>query len=141
MHDDYYPDNTPKSHADIALLIMSQIVDFTDHIQPICLPSLSAEVENIAGVVAGYGRSKASDLSKEIAFFVNLKTIELIICYSLDPHSSRVVSPKSFCTKSDEITLCKGKFLLMINSILIIYFLKVILEVDFTLKMAENGQF
>jgi hypothetical protein len=102
---------TSKSHADITILIMNEDVPFNDFIQPICLPSLSAEVFGITGYSAGYGRNENSEDNQEIARYTDMKTIDLTTCYANDTISSKVVSNKSFCAQKDDVTLCKGKLI------------------------------
>lgn len=98
----------PKSYADIAILIMKEEVDFSDHIQPICLPTLSFEVFGIEGVTAGYGKVDASSSNQPIARYVTLRTIDLVKCYASAENSGNVVSEKSFCTQKGDVTLCQG---------------------------------
>lgn len=109
IHPDYNPENRfRKSDADIAILIMKSPVEFTDFIQPICLPSSTQNVENIQGTVAGYGKSGLDDRPTEIPYKINLKTLELVECFDSDPYSTKVLSARSFCANHATAVLCQG---------------------------------
>ncbi|KAG4077910.1 hypothetical protein HA402_013844 [Bradysia odoriphaga] len=53
IHDDWEPFER-RFDADIAILVLSESITFTDDIQPVCMPA-SGVPQNIEGIVVGYG--------------------------------------------------------------------------------------
>lgn len=98
-----------RSDADIAILVMESSVRFTNFIQPICLPSSSQNVNNVEGIVAGYGRSGRYDPPTEIPYHLKLVTDELVQCYASYENSPRYLSLRSFCANNTGGVLCAGK--------------------------------
>jgi hypothetical protein len=96
------------SDADIALLIMESPVEFTNYIQPICLPSSDQNVFNVRGIVAGYGRTGRYEDPTEVPYQINLYTDNLLDCYDIDKSSTQYVSKRSFCASHPTAVLCAG---------------------------------
>jgi hypothetical protein len=87
---------------------MESSVEFTDFIQPICLPSITQNVKNVRGIVAGYGRPSVLDDPTKIPYKIMLTTDDLLECYTSYRNSSRVLSEKSFCANNLAGVLCNG---------------------------------
>jgi hypothetical protein len=88
---------------------MESRVEFTDFIQPICLPSSSQNVENVQGKVAAYGRTKHDENPSEIPLLISLTTFDLISCFLGNTLSSTVLSARTFCANNRVGSLCQGK--------------------------------
>lgn len=52
---------TQPDRYDIALLKLSRPITYTEHILPICLPELDLELRGKSGVIAGWGKTDASN--------------------------------------------------------------------------------
>jgi hypothetical protein len=89
---------------------MESPVEFTDYIQPICLPSNSQNIFNVRGAVSAYGQSGPLDLKgTETPFKLTLTTTrDLIECYESGAFPARVLSRRSFCANTPKAVLCKG---------------------------------
>lgn len=98
-----------KSDADIALLIMKTKVNFTNYIQPICLPnSYENEIESV-GFLVGHGGLVGSTEHQNIAKFYKLSAEDLNTCYQSHSNSGNVLGARSFCANSNISEICKGK--------------------------------
>lgn len=105
-----------RSHADITILIMDNLVTFTDFIIPICLPSSTINAFKVDGIVAGYGimdivTRKTSPTPRHVA----MSTVGLDVCFASDKDSSTTVSSRSFCAKGNESSPCGGKIDIIFN--------------------------
>jgi hypothetical protein len=120
MHENYkYLDPRHiKSEADIAILIMSQTVVFTDYIQPACLPTSTQNVYKMFGVVAGYGQPDPYSPHVKNPLFTGLTSVDLIDCLFSSSVSLAIVSRYSFCAGNGVSVPCFGKCL---RCLLIIY--------------------
>lgn len=87
---------------------MESLIEFTNFIQPICLPSSTQNVFNVPGTVAGYGRSGPSEPPTDVPYQVDLKTDDLLECFLSDLDSARTVSKRTFCGDNSAATLCAG---------------------------------
>jgi hypothetical protein len=111
LHDDYNLfHNRSKSDGDISILIMDKAVQFTNTIQPICLPKLNENVFNVNGIVAGYGTHTPNTPASKLPLHVALKTIDLLECYSSNVGASEIVSRRSFCAAGPDGIPCFGNF-------------------------------
>jgi hypothetical protein len=63
IHEDYRP-AVQGSPSDIAVIKMSEFVEFTDFIKPICLPSSSVESGSV--IIAGFGKTESRTFSKRL---------------------------------------------------------------------------
>ncbi|KAG5683360.1 hypothetical protein PVAND_012646 [Polypedilum vanderplanki] len=70
-----------RSNADIAVIQMSERVQFSDFIQPVCLPEPNSNLENFDGIVVGYGKN---------------------------PLYSYIVAERSFCAGGTDAIPCLG---------------------------------
>lgn len=102
--------NYRRSHADVAILKVTEKILFSDYIQPVCLPASTMNVTNIFGVVVGYGVNDPYGPSQQRPTFVKLKSIENWKCLELDDSYHSVVSRKSFCAAHEKFQSipCKG---------------------------------
>ena len=86
-----------KSDADIAILVMDSPVEFTDFIQPICLPLSTESVSNVRGTVAGYGIIRAGQALSETPLQTSMDTVDQAVCLASDRISTHILSLRSFC--------------------------------------------
>jgi secreted trypsin-like serine protease len=96
-----------KSHADIAILKLSAKVDFTDRIQPSCMPHVGTNTTNITGYLVGHGKhddGRTSDTPKE----TTLHSVHEGNCIYENESNYKGVSKRSFCAKSKVATACNG---------------------------------
>jgi serine protease 56 len=56
LHPDWNA-NDSRYHADIAMIIMKESIEFNNFIQPVCLPNEIFNRQNFSGFIAGWGRS------------------------------------------------------------------------------------
>jgi secreted trypsin-like serine protease len=96
-----------KSTGDIAVFRMSQKVDFTDHIQPVCLPHSGTSTGSVFGYVVGHGVSDdwlVEDVPKE----AKMNSISGFDCVFMHKDHNNGVSPSSFCASSPNASPCNG---------------------------------
>lgn len=81
--------------ADIAILILSENITFTDDIQPACVPG-DGIIENIDGMVVGWGLTENSYFS-EIPRQASVKAINDSHCLRADNAVAALTSSRTFC--------------------------------------------
>lgn len=101
----------PRDDANIALLIMQEPVQFTDYIQPICLPNIYERTYDVNGIIASYGLIDRSAVNNSpIPKEVKLRTFSYETC-------RRNLSPRTFCAKAEnESSICLGRILIKLTS-------------------------
>lgn len=111
IHKDYdaLNEERKKSDADIAILTMDRSVQYTNFIQPICLPPSNKNVINQNGYVAGYGRAGFELDSTKIPFYVQMRSIDLATCALKHKSAFSVLSLRSFCARSSDGIPCRGE--------------------------------
>lgn len=97
-----------KADADIAVLIMSESVTFTNYIQPICLPTPKDYVFDVSGVIVGYGKPDPYTEHLNTPQFLTMTSVNLTTCLFSNKQSLHTVSPRSFCARSKHGTACLG---------------------------------
>lgn len=105
IHKDY---DAKKKIADIALIITEKPVQFTNFIQPICLPSAYQAVVKLSGFAVGYGKVDYYGDNAELPKESHLKTIDFNSCKRVQEFS-QYLSPQNFCANGTGENLCKGK--------------------------------
>jgi hypothetical protein len=95
---------------------MEHPVEFTDFIQPICLPNLNENVFKVSGVVAGYGQDSPYKPIVKKPLHVELTTVDLIDCLYTHKNSLRVVSKRSFCAGNNFSVPCFGEIIFFKNN-------------------------
>ncbi|XP_064116672.1 CLIP domain-containing serine protease B4-like [Macrobrachium nipponense] len=54
---------------DLAVLKLTEKVEYTDRIRPICLPTTDINVEDQLAIVSGWGRNEAAKLQSQLHYF------------------------------------------------------------------------
>ncbi|XP_071443113.1 serine protease gd-like isoform X2 [Hetaerina americana] len=100
-------------NADIAILVLSTPMDFTDYVRPVCLwngnrPHLS-EIEGLDGVVVGWGYDEASKTTERL-MMANMPVVPTQECLWSNPEFfSRYASDRTFCAGyRNGTTACNG---------------------------------
>lgn len=107
LHENYAINTAADS--DIAVLILDEPVQFTDYIQPICLPAIIDNVVNVLGTVAGYGNVNKTSSHQSIPFHAELSTVSPFECVFSHKKGIKTVSTNSFCAKSNVSVPCIGE--------------------------------
>lgn len=107
IHDEYGT-TKQKSLGDIAIMEMNEIVEFTDFIQPVCLPIGDENVSGIFGTIVGYGRNEFAQTYDTVPRYSQIMAINTVDCIFKHQNYWTIVSPKSFCAGSDVSVPCKG---------------------------------
>lgn len=104
-HPQYNPNN-PSKHHDIALLKLARKVNFTDFIQPICLPLLEYDLGLVAGdeqVVCGWGKTDLfkqqynRNIQSPIKLKLSLPYIDKTKCAQIYDREKIKLSPSQIC--------------------------------------------
>lgn len=97
-HPDWNVQNI-RYDADLSILELSAIIDFSDSIRPICLPSSGDTVGETRGSVVGWGRSEqtGSRDHEAIPRVASVKPLNDSYCYTAFPEISRISSTRIFC--------------------------------------------
>lgn len=107
-HEDYAR-RRQEGDADIVILLMNEEIDFSDYIQPVCLPPANAKIENVVGTVAGYGKHSLEQKHESIPRHVELKIISLLTCVYRDKLFVSLASHRTFCAGGKNESPCRGK--------------------------------
>uniref|UniRef100_A0A182VQQ0 Uncharacterized protein n=1 Tax=Anopheles minimus TaxID=112268 RepID=A0A182VQQ0_9DIPT len=105
VHPEYFKQNG-ADYNDIALLQLSETIEFTDFIRPICLPVApeirAANLTNVRGTVAGWGQTENSSSStKKLQLRVPLVAVPVIIVIMCVLHSG-VAQYQTQCRTPDQ---------------------------------------
>lgn len=84
-------------------------VEFTEYIQPVCLPGPDEPVFRIKGLVVGYGKSESSALHENIPRKVEISSYTNDDCFFSDYQFARFGSPRTFCAGERGKTPCQGR--------------------------------
>jgi Leucine-rich repeat (LRR) protein len=85
-------------HADIAILVLTDLISFSNLIQPICLPEQSFDdVETGVGVIAGWGQSQRNHLHDVKPNALEIPVINSTHCLLRFPKLVDIASVSSFC--------------------------------------------
>lgn len=92
--------------ADIAILVLSSNITFSNNVQPICIPSESV-VENIEGIVVGWGIHENNSLA-DIPRQASVKVINDSHCFREDQSIAVFSSTRTFCGGNGDGTPDRG---------------------------------
>lgn len=100
-----HPDFKKRTYAnDIALVKLAKYVEYEDHIQPICLPTVSklGEMEPPRYILTGWGRTEEGDDSN-VLLKAFITTVDLAGCQDIANNASRPVhlTHDQLCAKGD----------------------------------------
>lgn len=84
LHHDWQPIST-SFDGDIAVILLNLEITFNDLIQPICMPSSTANAINVKGTVAGYGLTSSDSRHETKPRFVEISSIDHGTCLYTDP--------------------------------------------------------
>ncbi|KAG5669562.1 hypothetical protein PVAND_017449 [Polypedilum vanderplanki] len=113
IHNDYSSKRmNAKSKGDIAVLRMSNYVEFTTYIQPICFPNSKTfkEDEIVLAFVAGYGKHNEERLHEETPKYTMVTTKKYTDCVKHnDEEYAKIMAFGSFCAQATESAVpCRG---------------------------------
>ena len=83
--------------ADIALIKMAKVIEFSDYIQRIPLPASSFIIENQKGFVVGYGISEIHSFHENKPRKIKIPIADVEGCYQNHGVFSSIKSRDSFC--------------------------------------------
>ncbi|XP_037031319.1 uncharacterized protein LOC119070897 [Bradysia coprophila] len=100
--------NDIRYDADISILMLKHRVEFTDNIQPVCLPGSDEPVFEIRGLVVGYGKSESGAIHENTPRKVEISSYTNDHCFFSDYQFARFGSPRTFCAGERGKTPCQG---------------------------------
>lgn len=108
-----HPDWKPLAETydgDVALLKLKSDITFTNFIQPACLPTITTQVFEVDGFVAGYGFTEdtVEEVAESLPKFVNIESVTQETCLFSHEVISRISSPRMFCAGKRGKNPCKG---------------------------------
>lgn len=89
--------NEEKFDADIAIAVLTDRVEFSNHIQPVCLPKLSHDEVSGDGTVVGWGKSKADHVHDVIPNELVVPAVNSSHCYTKFHILGKISSNRAFC--------------------------------------------
>lgn len=103
------------SNGDVSILKVTQAIEYTDFIQPVCLPKVTTITVGVHGIVVGYGQNQAIGNAQNTPSYIALKSIRSWDCLAINQQYHSIVSENSFCAgdENHEGSPCKGKFLII----------------------------
>lgn len=98
-----------KYDADLAILLLSEYVTFTDYIRPVCMPADDAVIEGATGSVVGWGLTE-NGTEPNIQYMKHAFTTVLndAYCYTVDPGAAVISSERTFCGRGDDGSPSRG---------------------------------
>ncbi|KAG5669359.1 hypothetical protein PVAND_017247 [Polypedilum vanderplanki] len=97
-----------RSNSDISMIRMSQKVQFSDFIQPVCLPESNSNSANLYGTVVGYGKSETDKIHEMTPRQAQMYSISFSECLLKAPIYSYIVSSRSICVGGTNSIPCLG---------------------------------
>lgn len=104
-----------KYENDIAIIILTETVNFTDFVQPICLPKQSVEDISSSGTIAGWGLRFSSEKIQNSENYRMLQKIVFNVidarsCYTKFPIMARFGAATMFCAGFENAgrSVCEG---------------------------------
>lgn len=94
--------NAYKSKGDLAVLRMKQSVQFSNHIQPVCLPPFNHDPSNLRGIAVGYGYHSGIERFEKTPKQITMSSISFTDCLFLDKSYIEIIWKKSFCAKAPD---------------------------------------
>ncbi|KAJ6635546.1 Platelet glycoprotein V [Pseudolycoriella hygida] len=98
--------------ADLAILVLSENVSFSNFIQPICLPVDDVVVDgaliDVRGTVVGWGLTENNTHYNDVPKKAEAMAISNTLCYRTEPEIITSSSLRSFCAKGVDGTPNKG---------------------------------
>uniref|UniRef100_T1HA59 Peptidase S1 domain-containing protein n=1 Tax=Rhodnius prolixus TaxID=13249 RepID=T1HA59_RHOPR len=104
-HENY---SSKSYHNDVALLVLSRSIKFTQEVGPACLPTGKADLVNEYIKVLGWGRLKTKGKTSSVLMKVNLRVISIKECAKNYLKKIPTDSPNQLCTYGHEKDSCQG---------------------------------
>lgn len=84
--------------ADIAIIVLTEKINFSSHVQPACLPPPGKYDILGTGFIVGWGKSRASGNDYEtISSQLEIPAVRASLCYPTFPLLAEISSNRSFC--------------------------------------------
>lgn len=109
LHPDWKYDQE-NYDADIAIVALSDSVEFSKEIQPICLPGASFDAVIGKGTIVGWGKTTAKAAYDDTPNQLEVPVVNASYCYTRFPELARISSHRAFCAGVEKIKLgsCTG---------------------------------
>uniref|UniRef100_A0AB38ZEH6 Venom S1 protease 1 n=1 Tax=Oncocephalus sp. TaxID=2944721 RepID=A0AB38ZEH6_9HEMI len=102
-HEGYNPDTY---HHDVAILVMSEGLKFTQHVGPVCLPAKGFNLIGQHVKVIGWGRLKNKGKTSTVLMKVNLRVIKTSECKK--KYLRSIIEGNQICTFRKSKDSCQG---------------------------------
>lgn len=98
IHDDWNSTDW-RFHADIAIVVMTDSIVFSNTIQPVCLPQQNYNEPSMIGTVVGWGKSEHSGFKQfdDTPSKVDIPAINASHCFVTFPKIASYASVTTFC--------------------------------------------
>lgn len=111
IHNDYML-NENSFDADLAVVILSENVQFTEYIRPVCLWEGSTnvqELEGVMGTVFGWGQDGSGNIVSSIPKKINIPIVSEAECLRSSDTYRYITSNRTYCAgRRDGTGPCKG---------------------------------
>lgn len=97
-----------KYDADIAIFTLSRIVQFTNYIQPVCMPAQNSVVSGSRGSIVGWGISDKGKSNLEFPRRAFTNALNASYCLTSDPYIAFLSSTRTFCATGGDGSPNKG---------------------------------
>ncbi|XP_070491941.1 serine protease gd-like isoform X2 [Chironomus tepperi] len=89
--------------ADIAIVILSRTIQFTNFVKPICIWTATNDYKDLIGyygIVAGYGKTSRIDTPSDRPFWTALPVVDEATCLRSNSDFRKITSSRTFCVGS-----------------------------------------
>jgi len=98
-----------KYDADLAILVLSEIVSFTNFVRPVCLPDHDIVFDDVTGTVAGWGFTESKSVpNKEFVEQASVTAINAVYCLTEHPIVAILSSTRTFCGRGENGNANRG---------------------------------
>lgn len=89
--------------ANLAILLLSEKVLFTDYVRPVCIPAYDSVIDNLRGSVVGWGLALTGmKQSTAVLQRSSVSSLDNNYCIRIDPDTAFILSPRTFCGRNDD---------------------------------------
>lgn len=109
IHSDWRAFND-KFDADLAILVLTEFVEHTNFIRPICVPDPDVLITDVQGWIVGWGLAENTDIDKHelIPRQTQTRSLNDTFCYTTNYLVALFSSPRTFCGGGEGGTPNKG---------------------------------
>lgn len=95
--------------ANLAVLLLKELVLFTSYIRPVCIPADDTLIDDVKGLVVGWGlREDGTKLNTEFIKRATVTALSVLDCLTKYPQVGVIPSPRTYCGQGEDGNANRG---------------------------------